>query len=44
MKKIKLSKKIIIILMLVILVIIGITFGTYQILNDENKLTVEEKE
>ena len=44
MKKIKLSKKIIIILMLIILVIIGITFGTYQILNDENKLTVEEKE
>lgn len=44
MKKVKLSKKIIIISIIVILAIVGIAFGTYQILNDENKLTVEEKE
>ena len=44
MKKVKLSKKVIIISIIVILAIVGIAFGTYQILNDENKLTVEEKE
>ena len=44
MKKVKLSKKVIIISIIVILVIAAIAFGTYQILNDENKLTVEEKE
>ena len=44
MKKVKLSKKVIIISIIEILAIVGIAFGTYQILNDENKLTVEEKE
>ena len=44
MTKIKLSKKIILIVLITILVIGAIAFGTYQILNDENKLTVEEKE
>ena len=44
MKKVKLSSKIIIIAIVVILIIAAISFGTYQILNDENKLTVEEKE
>lgn len=44
MKKVKLSKKVIIISIIVILAIVGIAFGTYQILNDENKLTIEEKE
>ena len=44
MKKVKLSKKVTIISIIVILAIVGIAFGTYQILNDENKLTVEEKE
>ena len=44
MTKVKLSKKIILIVLITILVIGAIAFGTYQILNDENKLTVEEKE
>ena len=43
MKK-KLNKKIIIIAIIAILAIAGICFATYKIVNDENKLTVEEKE
>ena len=38
------KKKTIFIFLIVILVIIGLVFLTYKILNDENKLTVEEKE
>ena len=38
MTKIKLSKKIIIIAIIIILVITGISFATYKIVNDENKL------
>ena len=44
MKKFKLSKKIVIIAIIAILVIASIVFATYKIVNDENKLTVEEKE
>lgn len=44
MKKFKLSKKIVIIAIIVLLVIAAIAFATYKIVNDENKLTVEEKE
>ena len=44
MKKIKISKKVILIVLLVIALIAGIAFGTYRILHDETKLTVEEKE
>ena len=44
MTKVKLSKKVIIIVLIAILIIGAIAFGTYKILNDENKLTVEEKE
>ena len=43
MKKLS-NKKIIIIAVLVLLVLIGIGIGTYFILKDEYKLTVEEKE
>lgn len=44
MKKFKLSKKIVIITIITLLVIAVIAFATYKIVNDENKLTVEEKE
>ena len=44
MKKYKLSKKIVIITIITLLVIAVIAFATYKIVNDENKLTVEEKE
>lgn len=44
MKKFKLSKKIVIIAIIVLLAIAAIAFATYKIVNDENKLTVEEKE
>ena len=44
MKKFKLSKKIVIIAIIAILIIAAISFVTYKIVNDENKLTVEEKE
>ena len=44
MKKMKLTKKIIVIAIIVILLIAAISFATYKIVNDENKLTVEEKE
>lgn len=44
MKKFRLSKKIVIITLITLLVIAAIAFATYKIVNDENKLTVEEKE
>lgn len=44
MKKFRLSKKIVIITIITLLVIAAIAFATYKIVNDENKLTVEEKE
>ena len=44
MKKFRLSKKIVIITIITLLAIAAIAFATYKIVNDENKLTVEEKE
>ena len=44
MKKIKLNKRIIIIVLVAIAIISLLGYFTYRILNDENKLTVEEKE
>ena len=44
MKKTKLNSKIIIIVILAILALAILGLITYRILNDENKLTVEEKE
>ena len=44
MKKNKINKKVIIITLIVLVIICSIVFGTYMILNDENKLSVEEKE
>ena len=44
MKKNKINKRIIIITLIVLVIICSIAFGTYMILNDENKLSVEEKE
>lgn len=44
MKKFRLTKKIVIITIITLLVIAAIAFTTYKIVNDENKLTVEEKE
>ncbi len=44
MKKGKSNKKVILIILLVILAIASLTIITINILNDENKLTVEEKE
>ena len=44
MKKIEINKKVILITLFAIVVIIGLIILTINILNDENKLTVEEKE
>jgi len=44
MKKIKLNKRIILVVLVAILIISLLGYFTYRILNDENKLTVEEKE
>ncbi len=44
MKKIKISKKTIVITLIVLLFAIALGITTYKILNDENKLTVDEKE
>ena len=44
MKKGKSNKKVILIILLVILAVASLTIITINILNDENKLTVEEKE
>lgn len=44
MKKIKISKKIITITIVAIIALIGLGVLTYKIVNDENKLSVEEKE
>jgi len=38
------NKKLIIIIIVALLVIVGLGFATYKIVNDENKLNVEEKE
>ncbi len=44
MKKIKISKRWIFIILIAIIAIASLGYFTYRILNDENKLTVEEKE
>ena len=44
MKKIEINKKVILITLFAIVAIIGLIILTINILNDENKLTVEEKE
>lgn len=44
MKKMKINKRIVIIIILAILAIAILGIITYKIVNDENKLTVEEKE
>ena len=44
MKKNKTGRNIIIIIIIVLLAIAGIAYATYKIVNDENKLTIEEKE
>ncbi len=44
MKKFSLSKKVIIIALIAIIAIAAIAYTTYKIVNDENKLTVQEKE
>lgn len=44
MKKSKINKNIIIIVIVAVIALIGLGILTYRIVNDENKLTVEEKE
>ena len=44
MKKSKTGRNVIIITIIAILVIAGLVYATYKIVNDENKLTVDEKE
>ena len=44
MKKSNITKRIILISLIVLIVIGAITFITYKIINDENKLTIQEKE
>lgn len=44
MKKSKINKKIIIFVIVAFIALIGLGILTYRIVNDENKLTVEEKE
>lgn len=44
MKNVKFNKKIILILLFALIAIVALGIITYKIVNDENKLTVEEKE
>lgn len=44
MKKFKFNKQLFLAIIVAIIIISGLIFLTYKILNDENKLTVEEKE
>jgi len=44
MKKIKINKQLLLAIIVALVAIIALVFLTYKILNDENKLTVEEKE
>ncbi len=44
MKKFEINKRVVLIILLALIVISGVIFFTIRILNDENKLSVEEKE
>ena len=44
MKKVNINYKLILIIILALVALASLIIITYQIVNDENKLTVEEKE